>query len=208
MKRYANMVCLFFLSKAATAQMLEEGEGVIEFALGFPNLQPLTYSSGGVFHGGFNNGNDNSFSIGQLILKGEFMASDRIGFVGSMSYGYFHNTDESSSSVYDPNTQTYVNQTYTYESTVHKFRFMAGINIHTVRTKRVDSYFGFHAGSKKVYSSFYTNDPYADKLNVAIFPFALRINYGVRYFFTEYLAANVELGLGGATISGGVTYKF
>lgn len=190
--------------------MLEEGDGVIEVGLGFPNLMPTLIDQSGMWHSGLDIfSQDQSRSFGQFILKGEFMMSDKVGVVGAFNYGYFsmHNVEEWNQ--YDPLTQTYFTDSYYYNTKVHKVRLTAGLNIHVVRTKRVDSYFGFLAGGKKAYLKYDTDNPFITTTPAAfVLPFALRAHYGFRFFFNEFLAGHMEIGLGGPIISAGVTYKF
>ncbi len=190
--------------------MLKEGDGVVELGLGFPNLMPTIVDQSGLWHSGLDFfTDDQTKSFGQLNVKGEFMMSDRIGVIGVINYGYFstHNVEEWSE--YDPATQSYYTASYYYNTKVHKVRFTGGINIHVVRTNRVDSYFGFLAGTKKAYLKYDTNNPFITTVPEAfVIPFAVRAQYGVRFFFNDFLAGHMELGLGGPLISVGMTYKF
>lgn len=189
--------------------MLEEGNAVVELGMGFPNLMPTVYDPAGFFHSGFDVFNNNRKSFGQVVLKAEYLMSDRIGIAGSFYYGYFQTHDFATTSQWNDNTQSWIENTYFYDSKIHKFRFTIGVNIHTLRTHRVDSYFGFQAGGKDAAIKYRTNDPnITGDPTVFVFPFALRVHYGFRVFFNEFLAANLELGLGGPIINAGLTYKF
>lgn len=189
--------------------MLEAGDGVVEAGLGFPNLMPTVQDAGGFFHSGFDLFDNDTRSIGQLIFKGEYMMADNFGVIAAVNYGYFAIHSESEWLEYNPETASYITHQYYYKTNVHKFRLTAGFNIHLVRTKTVDSYVGFMAGTKKALTSYETNDPSVNEQPQAfVIPFALRVHYGVRLFFTENIGANLELGLGGPTISLGATYKF
>lgn len=201
---------IFFVwTMVGHAQMLEEGEGVVEFDLGYPNLKPMFYNPASILHSGLGESQSDAHAYGQFILKGEFMVSDRIGVAASFNYGYFTSYDVAQGTEWNSSTQAYESYSYFYDSRIHKLRLMFGMNFHLLQTNRADTYFGFQAGTKKTYLSYETNDPAVTEAPDAwVFPYAFRVHYGIRYFFTEYLAANAELGFGGPTISMGLTYKF
>ncbi|MBK7130792.1 MAG: hypothetical protein IPM74_04270 [Crocinitomicaceae bacterium] len=206
-----KLLFLFLLFNLATvrAQMLEAGDGVVELGYGFPNMMPLVSDPSGAFHSAFDIFENDVKAYGQFIVKGEFMASDRMSFAASFNYGYFHIYEEFDETMYDPVSASYYTNTYFYDTRVHKLRFTAGLNFHMVRTRVVDSYFGVQAGTKKAGISFDTNDPTVNGSGEAyVFPIALRLHYGFRYFFTANWAAHFEIGLGGPVVSFGATYKF
>lgn len=189
--------------------MLEEGDGVVELGMGFPNVIPTVIDPAGFIHTGFDVFENDNKSFGQVVLKAEYFMSDRIGIAGSLCYGFFATHDVAENNVWDGNTQTWTTQNYFYDSKIHKLRFTLGINIHALRTHRVDSYFGFQAGGKDAWLKYKTNDPnVTGDAEIFVFPFAMRVHYGFRIFFNEFLAANMELGLGGPLINAGLTYKF
>lgn len=207
MKNYITFL-IGFICFNANSQMLEAGDGVVELNLGFPNVMPVIVDGGGNFHGGFDVFGDDVKKFGQLGIKGEFLMADRIGIIAAINYGYFFTHSTTSYSVYDPNTASYYDETFFYDTKVHKFRITAGLNIHTVKTNRVDSYFGFMAGTKKATYSYETNDNVNfNEPDVFVSPIALRVHYGLRYFVNEQFAINFELGAGGPLICAGITYK-
>jgi len=205
-----KVLAIFTLcSSIVYGQVLEANDVVIELNFGFPNMRPLVIDPSGVSHSIFDFGENNSQSFGQFIIKGEFFMADKLGIVGSVNYGYFKTYDESQQDIYNGTTAQWTTSNYYYTTKVHKFRIAAGINFHFLRTERLDTYFGVLAGTKKAFGTYETNDPNAaGNITVITFPFALRTQFGIRYFITEYLAANLEFGLGGPLISFGATYKF
>ena len=203
------IVFVLLVPAFSKAQMLEANDGVIEFSLGFPNLKPLTDDPSGILHSGFDLGNSSTRSFGQFILKGEYFIAERIGVAGAFNYGYFHSYDEVMVDEYNGTTGQVTTKTYFYEAKVHKARFAVGFNFHALRTARCDSYFGFQAGVKRAGGTYQTNDPSAKgNMSVFVFPIAMRLHYGLRIFFNEFFAANMELGIGGPLVNVGVTYKF
>ena len=190
--------------------MLEAKDVVAELDLGFPNFKPFTDDPSGIDHISiFNLGSSKVNSYGQFIARGEYFASDQIGLAAAFSYSYFHTFDEAIIDKYDGVTGLWTTQKYFYETKVNKIRFTAGLNFHLIRTDRLDTYFGVQGGTKKAFGSYHTNDPDAQgSLQAYVIPIAIRIHYGVRFFFNEFLAANFEIGLGGPLVSFGATYKF
>jgi hypothetical protein len=207
MKKIVLGVILMVNALPGFTQMLEAGDGVVELGLGFPNFQPSTFS-GISFHTGFDTDQGESRSIGQIIFKGEYMLADNMGVTSSFNYGYFYNRDVATFQEFDSETNQWIDRSYYYESRVHKIRFAVGINLHVLQTNRVDSWFGVQAGTKKAWGNLNTNDPDNTMFSVFVFPYAFRVHYGLRMFFKEYLAAYMELGIGGPIVNMGMTYKF
>jgi len=197
------------LTLASKAQMLEAGDGVVELGMGFPNPKPHVYYPGGFFHNYNPFMNNSEFKFGQLVVKGEFLMSDRIGIAAQFNYGYFREYDEAIVSEYDPVTATYNNYTYYYNTKIHKLRLLGGFHFHVVRTYRTDGYLGIMVGGKNVIAKSETNDPnvYGELTSFQL-PFIARVHFGLRIFATEHFAIHTELGLGGPAFSFGATYKF
>lgn len=209
MKKLLFLLLLY--SNTVGSQVLEAEDFVVEVAVGFPTIKPRVLNTSGIFHNNFLDGNSSiNKNYGTFILKGEFFMTDKIGLAGSFNYSYFYSLDKSKYEVYDGNTQQYTSHEYFYETKIHRMTMMAGLNFHFVRTERLDTYFGIHAGGKKAFGSYDTNDPQAQgNLNVLMFPVAFRVHYGMRFFFTEFIGANFEIGLGGAPlVSLGSSFKF
>jgi len=203
------LVLISLCSSIVYSQVLEANDVVIELNFGYPNLRPFVIDPSGVSHSVFDFGQNNSKSLGQFILKGEFLMADNFGIVGAVNYSFFETYDERQQDIYNGVTGQWTTSNYYYSTKVHKLRIAAGVNFHLVRTERLDSYFGVMAGTKKAFGTYETNDPNAEgDIKIIMFPFALRAQFGLRYFITDYLAANVEFGLGGPLISFGATYKF
>lgn len=199
-------ILLVFIPTLGFCQPLEEGDWVVEAGFGFPNVPPIT-SSVSFFHGNSVSENSEQRKFGQFYLKTDFFVSDKVSVIGSANYGYFYQYEVRTLETYDGNTDSWVSQSYFYETKLSKWRVTAGINWHLIRTDRLDSYFGVMAGTKKAFTKFNTNDPDAGTpFNWAV-PFALRLHWGSRYFITEAIGLNFELGLGGPLIKGGLTYK-
>ena len=88
---------------------------------------------------------------------------------------------------------------------------MARLNYHFVQTDVVDAYLGFGAGYKHKTNKFETLDENASEYDfgVSLIPVSLRLAIGARFFFTDFIGINMEMGLGGGPLlSGGVSLKF
>jgi hypothetical protein len=190
------------------SQMLEKDNFVVELSLGYPNLKPVFLNSNTFFHSGINLQESDERSFGQFILKGEFMMTDRFGFVASAHYSYFSSHEVANYSTWNSTTQAYETGSYYYDSEIHKMRLTVGFNYHVLRSRHVDSYFGLLAGGKKAWLDFKTDDPaILNEPGDFINPYAMRVHYGLRFFFNHYLAIHTEIGLGGPLVSFGLTCK-
>jgi hypothetical protein len=100
--------------------------------------------------------------------------------------------------------------TYTDQIVYTRMRFMPRFNIHFGSSDSFDGYFGVAAGygaGKFEYSS--TNPNYQTSSTPNLFPLAMRIAVGGRYYFTDNIGIHMELGIGGgAIIHGGLAFKF
>jgi len=205
-----KILFLAFISNGlAFSQILEYKDAVVELDIGMPNFKPLTTDPSGIDHSIFNFGESNVKGYGQFILKGEYFMSDEIGLAAAFNYGYWYMYDVAIIDSYDGVTGQWTQSNYFYETKVHKIRMTLGINFHMIRTERLDTYFGIQGGGKRAFESYQTDDPNAQgNANAYVFPIAARVHFGARFFFNEFLGANLEFGLGGPLLSFGATYKF
>ncbi|WP_066759303.1 hypothetical protein [Crocinitomix algicola] len=206
---FVLFVSIFCCVPKVNAQVLEAKDLVLELNIGYPNIKPVLGNLGGISHGGFGSVlNEKSRGIGQFTVKSEFLMSDRIGFIASLNYRYFYEFAQREYDIYDGDTDTWSVGRYDYESKWHYFRWLFGFNFHLLRTDRLDTYLGILGGGNFSLSSFYSNDPNASQQEGFKLPLNARVHYGLRYFIDDNWAVNVEFGLGGPLVNGGVTYKF
>ena len=133
------------------------------------------------------------------------MLSDKIGLGLDANYtntfvDYNQNTTDANG---DP-------ATYNYKVGRSVIRAMVRMNVHFATSDVLDPYFNIGAGYRT--SSFYfdSSDPNYDASSVSynFIPFAMRVGAGLRYYFTDNLGINVEVGFGGGSLAaGGITYK-
>ena len=194
-----------FLCLNAQAQVYEKGNWLFDVYYGAPNLYTATFK-------GFYNDpaagyiNPTATSLGPMGIKGEYLLSSKIG-IG------LHVNDALSKvtgtyQAYDYSTSSYQNYTFTAKSNV--IRIMPTINIHLGNSSWFDPYFSFGLGYNHRSTSLSTTDPSGSQ-NVTIktlVPVATRAEFGMRFFFTKHLGANVFVGLpGGALVGAGLSVK-
>ncbi len=189
------------VSQKATAQV-EQGNICIDAYIGAPtgNMWFRTESSYLNFE-----------TVGLPISYGgrvEYMAADNFGIGIDVNYvisGYEYTEQDY---YYDDVTGQYSDATGRYDA--KKLRAMLRLNYHFVQTDALDVYVGFGAGYKSAKRSFYyDNVEDASASFDALLPVAVRIAIGGRFYFTDNIGANFELGAGGGgLIQGGLALKF
>lgn len=196
----ATFALTFGFNHNAAAQV-EQGNIIIDPYYGYPNFGKKLADA----IVGDSAENINITGIGPAGLRAEYLISDNFGVGIDAIYN--------SVGVEYDYTVTDVSGTNTYTSKVNqqRIRVQLRMNYHFVQTDAVDAYVGFGAGTNiRRYTTTSTDPDYVtpDALSGALIPVSLRIALGTRFYFTENIGLNVELGLGGPMISGGVSIKF
>ena len=94
-----------------------------------------------------------------------------------------------------------------YTAGVDKIRVLAKMSFHFATGEKVDPYLTWGLGYKN--TNVYTNEPSAvNDISLNIVPIAFRVGIGMRYFFTDMIGVNAEVGLGGPMMQGGLSLKF
>lgn len=94
-----------------------------------------------------------------------------------------------------------------YTAGVDKIRVLAKMSFHFATGENVDPYLTWGLGYKK--TNVYTNEPgEINDISLNIVPIAFRVGIGMRYFFTDMIGVNAEVGLGGPMMQGGLSLKF
>jgi opacity protein-like surface antigen len=101
-------------------------------------------------------------------------------------------------------------QTYDVKANLSRVRLQARFNYHFIENDNVDAYFGVGAGTNFRKYTLTTDYPnYDDDSETGtLLPFSLRLAVGTRYYFTENIGINAEIGIGGPVLSGGISIKF
>ncbi len=99
------------------------------------------------------------------------------------------------------------NNLHYYTAGMRKIRVLGKMSYHFATTSNLDPYITWGVGYKN--TSVYSNEPGPVKsVNVNLVPIAFRMGAGIRYFFTDAFGVNVEAGLGGPLLQGGISMKF
>lgn len=189
------VLCSFTSTGNLNAQVLEEGDKVVDVYYGFPNLYTAAFKSAYA-----SSVTDNSLKIGGIGPVGarfEYMVSDKIGL--GVDIG-FNNS-----------RITYTENTYKYDFTTQKLGIMATVNVHFLeRNDKLDLYGVFGIGYGNRSFNFSSTEPDYTPTNVkSIIPIASRLGVGLRYMFTDNLGANLGLGFGqGGLANVGLSFKF
>lgn len=137
--------------------------------------------------------------LGPMGIRFEYFVSDLIGLGIDANY---KSLELSQDYLSDANT-------YTETFTSKQIRVMARMNFHFVRTEKVDFYAGYGIGYKSNSWGFTDTNPNSIHTDFdALIPVAFRMSTGVRYFFTDNIGANLEIGFaGGSLATAGITIK-
>lgn len=179
-------------------QTAREGDAFIDAYYGWPNLfttvLKTTYA---------NSGTESDVKIGGFGPAGgrfEYMVSDKVGigadiFYAATSIEWKESSTSNSSVIYD------------YKVSVPRLTALFRMNFHFSNSDVVDPYFGIGAGYKNTTYKWETNDPDYTNEKISGVPIGFRLAVGLRYLFNEKMGLNAELGLGGALLSAGLTFK-
>jgi len=183
-----------------TAQAVSEGNIIIDPYYGYPNWGATLASSAS------NLDEINVTGIGPAGLRAEYMVADNFGIGIDFIYNSF-NLKGTADSL---NTDGSVYKSYDVKTFAQRYRLHLRMNYHFVSTDAVDAYVGFGIGTNTRRFGVTTDYPNYEDASVtgAIIPVSARLALGMRYYFTDNIGLNVELGIGGPVISGGVSIKF
>lgn len=197
----ATVAMSFGFNNTASAQV-EQGSIIIDPYYGYPNFG----KSFADLVAGDSSSNVNITGIGPCGLRAEYLVADNFG----VGFDFIYN---SVGVEYDYNSwdTNGFQQTYTDKVNQQRFRIQLRINYHFVQTDVLDAYVGFGAGSNTRRVTYTSTDPTftePDAISGAFIPVSVRIALGARYYFIPNLGLNMELGIGGPVISGGLSLKF
>ena len=155
-------------------------------------------------------------AIDAIGVRAEYLVADQFGVGIDFTY--------SSAKIVDPYTKT----VYTYDqngfvtgSTVtpyeqtfstKKIGVMLSMNYHFLENDKIDAYANLGVGYKNRSYAYESTNPaeVSEELGVGtVIPLALRVGVGMRYFFTDNIGINMNVGLGqGGWVNGGLALKF
>lgn len=193
----------------ASAQALEKGNVSVDVYYGFPNL----YAS--LFTALYSNGSEPNLSsggVGPLGIRGEYMVADKFGIGVDVAFSNAKVGYDFTTTVFNSATGLNDVVTYTDEFKTSKISAIVTFNYHFIDSDDVDFYGVFGAGYKNRNFNFTSTDPSFDEetanVSLTLIPVAIRLGLGVRYFFTDNLGLNLQLGFGhSGIINGGLALK-
>jgi outer membrane protein W len=203
---FISLNFLLFFSNHSIGQIAEEGRVFIDAYYGAPNFGKTFSKSISLKNLTIAN---NIESLGPLGIRMEYMLADQIGLGLDVIYNSFGFDFKYDSLSLDGNLY----KTYEGSAAVERLRIQARFNYHfKVSNPQLDTYFGIGAGSNTRFWSF---EVPANSFNVdrisgsgALIPVSFRMSTGFRYYFNNNIGLNMEIGLGGPLISGGLSFAF
>ena len=195
------------LNQQTYAQAVEEGNLVFEGYYGFPNL----YTS--VFKAAYaNSGSELDLNVGGAGPYGfrfEYLLTDKVGLgldvaISSSSVNY-----NELGTVYNPTLGTYTDVLYNYDFSTRKIAALVCFNYHFLDNDEFDLYSTVGIGYSNRNFDFTSTDPdYVPKSLSSLVPVGFKGGLGMRYFFTDNIGANLQLGFGaGGLLNAGITFK-
>lgn len=186
------------LNTNASAQV-EKGNFIIDPYYGFPNFGKSLVSSTGVDNGVVT-------GIGPAGIRLEYMVADKFG----LGVDFIYNSTNIEGTVDSLNSDGTVYDTYDLKVYAQRYRVHFRANYHFVQNDNVDAYLGVGAGTNIRRIGYTTDYPNYDGDNAtgALIPFSMRLALGTRYYFTDNIGLNAEIGIGGPVVSAGLSFKF
>lgn len=201
-------VMALIFSFSASAQGVQQGNIIIDPYYGGPNFGRAFIEA--VEDGNSGNTNFNARSIGPAGLRVEYMVGDRIGIGVDAIFNTRNITFNLNDTIIDGNGDQEI-RTNSYEYDMKRLRLHLRFNYHfDISNPALDGYLGVGAGTNNRFRSTFENgvEIEDDLSGFTLIPFSARICVGTRYFFTDNIGINAELGLGGPLVSGGLSIKF
>ena len=198
---------VLFLSQSIKSQALYPGNVMLDIYGGFPNFGKMLVSS--------NLANVQTISLNGLApsgVRGEYMIEDNIGVGFDVMYNYVNFKYQIMDTSWFGD-QVVINSN-DYHSIMKRVRVHFRFNYHIEHENpRIDSYFGFGIGyNSRTYSSTKNNldntSEFKSRIQLIPFPVSVRVCFGGRYYFSQYIGLVGEVGLGGPLISLGLSLKY
>lgn len=208
---FIGLLCSSILSsKGANAQIVEQGNVIVDVYYGFPNL----YTS--VLKSAYNNSGSTGLTIkglGPLGIRGEYMIAEKLGIgidIGYNSTSISYDYDEVEYSFDSNGNYISTTTTYTDKISTNKIGVMPTFNFHFLSNDKIDAYAVFGAGyGNRSFKYESTNPNFTESKVSGLIPVASKIGVGMRYFFTENIGANLAVGFGqGGVFNFGISAKF
>lgn len=198
------------ISFSSGAQALMQGNFVVDAYYGFPNFGRSFSQS--VEDANTSGNNFKAGGIGPAGLRLEYMIADRVGIGADVIYNSNIITFSAVDSTFNVTTDTWSTQTNEYEYVMQRVRAQVRLNYHfDIASPDFDSYIGVGAGTNNRFRKTLENGVDITEndglANFTLLPFSMRIALGARYYFSQNVGLNMEIGLGGPVISAGLSIK-
>lgn len=202
------MVVSFIFSSNTFSQAVREGNLIIDPYYGGPNFGKTFFSAVESANQGANN--VETSGIGPAGLRIEYLLGDRLGLGIDAIYNSNNISFTAKDTITDENGNDEI-QTNQYDYEMKRLRVHVRLNWHfNITNPDLDGYFGVGAGTNNRFRNTYQNGTKTDDdnlSNLTLFPVSARLCLGTRYYFTDNLGLNLELGLGGPVVSGGLSLR-
>ncbi len=196
---YATMICLTVLATTNTANAQAWSKDAKVLGLGFGASYFFHLDGDKTFNRFY--GAAPMWLTGQLNFQGEFGVHDYVGIGFTTGVGgragysrglYYLGSGYSSAGE--------VNAPIGIIANFHFYQLISDKSGKDIKADKLDVYAGVSAGSG-VAVSFYSNTTH-------IYPIAFGgVHVGARYYFTDKVGANVEVGFGKSLVNGGLVFK-
>lgn len=206
MKKVLLFAGILLSSALSFGQAAEQGNIIIDPYYGFPNFGKSLAETTAE---GLSDVNITGY--GPTGLRVEYLLGDQFGIGVDAIFNGFGVEGTSRDTVgYDVNANPVV-ETYTARATMNRMRIQARFNYHfDLSSPDLDIYMGLGAGTnirKYKYEEDGVENP-DQTISGSLIPVSFRFATGMRYYFTDNIGLNAELGLGGPVISAGLSFKF
>ncbi len=200
------------VSTNVNAQAVEQGSVIVDVYAGYGTVFNALFRS--AYQGV--DADSKLSAIDAIGVRAEYLVSDKFGVGLDFTYSSIKIVDPYTSTVYTYDQNGFItgSTAAVYEQTFSskKIGVMASMNYHFLDNDKVDAYTNLGVGFKNRSYGYESTDPtqVSEDLGVGtLLPLALRVGVGMRYFFTDNIGINMNVGLGqGGWVNGGLALKF
>lgn len=194
-------------NQTSFAQAVEEENIIIEGYYGFPNLYTATFKAAYA-----NSGTELDLTAGgagPFGFRAEYMVTDKIGL--GLDLGFSNSSIGFNEEVLVQNSTTGLDELvlYSYDFSTKKFGALVCFNYHFLDNDEFDLFSTVGLGYSNRTFDFTSTDPNYVPMSVSrLVPVGFKVGLGMRYFFTDNIGANLQLGLGhGGLVNAGLSFK-
>lgn len=187
---------------------------LFDLRIGYPNWG--RYRSQ-IYFSQINADNFSSNGVPPITIRMTKMLSDEFSFTVNAIFNSWNGNFTYTPEIYDDQWNL-IGQPETTIYDAQRLRFQIGLNYHLdeITVDNLDLYGSFLIGTNNIWSS-YTSDMESFSLInlnylsgdrfLVDFPVSFNIRMGMRYMLSDKLGLVTDIGLGGPTITGGLTYR-